>query len=229
MSLEPRRHTTSTEVSADPQPRRRPWIVRSGVEDGQALVPVMVLLFIAALAGFTFARTVGGVLNNTGNVVATSQARTLAEAGVADAMFRIDQQGSSPATFCVGASSCTVASIPGAPGVNYTATYANSAFTIKSEGVSHGKKYAIQQTVAWSPGDFAYAMFGVNNLHFSGDTTTVRATNSVGMPTGGPAPVGTSGSVLCSQGNVGTEQDIYGGGTGCANTVHKAGTYTPDR
>ena len=68
------------------------------------------------------ARTIAG-LTSTRQGQDFSAALANADAGVSDALFRIDQLGTAPAaTFCVGTNAaCTVASVPGAPGVQYTA------------------------------------------------------------------------------------------------------------
>jgi hypothetical protein len=199
----------------------------SGAEEGSGLIAVMVLFAIIVVAGASFAHWVTSDLNNTGIVVNTSQARALAQAGLADALFRIDQQGWTPSSFCVGPSPCTVSSVPGAPGVQYTARYSNSVFTILSKGVSHGRTYVVKETVTRSPGIFTYAMFGVSSLDYEGDMNSIQATDPNGNPTGGPAPIGSAGFIKCSTGTAGTEQDIFGPGTGCANTVHPPGTYSP--
>ena len=205
---------------------------RKGGEGGQVLVAVIVLVAIVSLVGVSFARWVTNDLDNSGSVVDASQARALAMAGVDDARFRIDQQ-SSPGTFCVGPSPCTVQSVPGAPGVRYTATYSStsSAFTVLSEGVSQGRKYAVQETVTKSLGDFYYGIFGASSVTVKGNNKSgdPSETDPSGNLMNGPSPVASDGSVSCNGGSTtGTEQDIYGSGSGCANTVtFPATAYVP--
>src|SRR6185312_15076823 len=92
-------------------------------ERGNMVVAVGVIMVLAMLSAAVVARTLSGQ-KSTRQGQDFSGALANADAGVSDALFRLDQLGSVPAaTFCVGSSSsCTVHAVPGAPGVTYVAT-----------------------------------------------------------------------------------------------------------
>jgi Tfp pilus assembly protein PilX len=94
---------------------------RARSEHGNMVVAVSVMMVLAMLSAAVVARTLAG-LRSTRQGQDFSAALANADAGVSDALFRIDQLGSAAASaFCVGPDpACTVSSVPGAPDVQYT-------------------------------------------------------------------------------------------------------------
>ncbi len=125
-------------------------------EEGQALPVVMSIVLIVVLLSVGLINRVDGDFFNTSLQTKIQQARALAQSGVADALFQIDQQGSSPASFCNEPNSggkCTLSSIPGAPGDVYTARYnpVTAQYTVLSQGTVKNVAYAVQATVKQTP------------------------------------------------------------------------------
>src|SRR5947207_7592007 len=91
-------------------------------ERGNIIVIMGVIMVLTCLSVAVVARTASG-LHSTRQGQDFSSALANADAGLSDALFRIDQLGDGVAsTFCVGGNAaCTVASVPGAPGVEYSA------------------------------------------------------------------------------------------------------------
>ena len=115
-----------------------------------ALGVIMVLTFLSVAV---VARTLSG-LKSTRQGQDFSAALANADAGVSDALFRMDQTGVAPAaTFCVGPSpSCTVASVPGAPTVQYVARRDTSdplgnTYIVESKGIVNGQPHAARAHV----------------------------------------------------------------------------------
>jgi Tfp pilus assembly protein PilX len=104
---------------------RRP---QGSSESGQALPVVMTIVFIVVLLSVALITRVNGDFKNTNLESKTQQARALAQSGVADAMFQIDQQGASPSSFCNEPNSSTFT----VPGV--TVTNGSPAATVASGG-----------------------------------------------------------------------------------------------
>lgn len=97
-------------------------------ESGQALPVVMTIVFIVVLLSVALITRVNGDFKNTNLESKTQQARALAQSGVADALFQIDQQGASPSSFCNEPNSATFT----VAGV--TVTNGSSAATVASGG-----------------------------------------------------------------------------------------------
>jgi Tfp pilus assembly protein PilX len=115
---------------------------------------VVLILFLIATA--TLARVMDGLTVSVKNR-AYSSALGLADAGLSDALFRIDQQTAATSSFCVGSSStCTLSAVPALPGIQYRAIvpdYPNSTtpnpdeFFVQSEGSINGQLHALQAVV----------------------------------------------------------------------------------
>jgi Tfp pilus assembly protein PilX len=69
-------------------------------EEGQSLPIVMAIVLIVTLISVAVITRVDGDFNNANLETKIQQARALAQSGVADALFQIDQQGISPSSFC---------------------------------------------------------------------------------------------------------------------------------
>jgi hypothetical protein len=215
-------------------------IVRRRPEHGSMMVAVAVLMVLGMLSAAVVARTMAG-LSKTRQGQDFSAALANADAGLSDALFRIDQLGNAAAsTFCVGSTGgCTVTSVPGAPGSQYTARRVDdNTYLVLSKGVVNGQPHAIQATVSRTY-TYPYAIFGKSAVTFNGNTgdynpatgagpvETVDANDNVVLT---PAPdVATNGQVTChGADSPAHHQDYYkGGGTNCANGYLMAGTYNP--
>src|SRR5207302_2014438 len=94
-------------------------------ERGNVIVAMAIIMVLAMLSAAVVARTISGQ-KAARQGQDFSGALAQADAGVSDALFRIDQLGTAPAAnFCVGNDShCTLTSVPGAlsaQSVQYTA------------------------------------------------------------------------------------------------------------
>src|SRR5258706_11863137 len=106
-------------------------------ERGNMIVVMAVILVLMGLSIAVVARTVAG-LHSTRQGQDFSSALPNADAGLSDALFRIDQLGINPAaSFCVGNNAaCSLTSGPNAPGVQYTARRVDdNTYTVYSKGI----------------------------------------------------------------------------------------------
>ncbi|HTD50215.1 MAG TPA: hypothetical protein VK771_06430 [Acidimicrobiia bacterium] len=198
---------------------------------------IMVLLFLSLAV---VSRTLAG-LRSTRQGQDFSAALGNADAGLADALFRLDQLGNAPAaTFCVGNNvACTLTSVPGAPGVQYTARRVDdNTYTIFAKGVVNGQPHAIQATVSRSY-MYPFAIFAKTSITFNGNTGNydpatgigpVETVDANGNPVLTPAPdVASNGQITChGSGSPAHHQDYFnGGGTSCSNGYLLPGSYNP--
>jgi hypothetical protein len=208
------------------------------------IVAVGVIMVLAMLSAAVVARTLAGI-RSTRQGQDFSGALANADAGVSDALFRIDQLGTAPAaTFCVGNSpSCTVSSVPGAPGVQYVASRDTSdplgnTYIVKSKGVVNGQPHAVRATVTRAF-TFPFAIFTKTVLDFNGNTTNFDRTSCQGpvetvdsnnnVVCSPAADVATNGQIIChGSASPAHQQDYYkGGGTNCQNGYLVPGNYNP--
>ena len=179
-------------------------------EHGQALAVLMSVFLVIMLLSVALLNRVDGDLNNTALQSRIQSARSLAQSGVADALFQIDQQGSSPASFCNEPNSggaCTLSSVPGGQGTNYstvyTARYSSSTgdYTVFSRGTYKGTQYAVQATIAETP-ILQNAVYGGAFVTFNGNSTTsMFVTDAYGNVVNGAKAgiaVGPGGTLTCN-------------------------------
>jgi Tfp pilus assembly protein PilX len=179
-------------------------------ERGQALAVLMSVFLVIMLLSVALLNRVDGDLNNTALQGRIQSARSLAQSGVADALFQIDQQGSSPASFCNEANSggaCTFSGVPAGVGANssiaYTARYSSSTgdYTVFSRGTYKGTQYAVQATIAETP-ILQNAVYGGAYVTFNGNSTTdVNVTDAYGRPVTGTKvgiATGPGGTLTCN-------------------------------
>ena len=97
-------------------------------EEGQALPVVMTIVLVVVLLSVALITRVDGDFNNANLETKTQQARALAQSGVSDALFQIDQQGASPSSFCnkPGSATFTVSAV--------TVTIGSALATVASGG-----------------------------------------------------------------------------------------------
>jgi Tfp pilus assembly protein PilX len=215
-------------------------LTRRRDERGNLIVVMAVIMVLLFLSIAVVARTTAG-LKSTRQGQDFSAALANADAGLSDALFRIDQLDNNPAaTFCVGNNvACTLSSVPGAPGVQYTARRVDdNTYTVYSKGMVNGQPHAIQATVKRSL-EFPFAIFAKTSITFNGNSgnydsstglgpvETVDASgNAVLSP---PADVASNGQVTCTGAPSPAHQQGYfdGGGTNCNNGYLLPGSYNP--
>jgi Tfp pilus assembly protein PilX len=198
---------------------------------------IMVLLFLSIAV---VARTTAGI-RSTRQGQDFSAALANADGGLSDALFRIDQLGNDPAaTFCVGSNvACSVSSVPGAPGVQYTARRVDdNTYTVYSKGLVNGQPHAIQATVVRSY-LYPFAIFAKTGITFNGNAgnydssdgtgpvETVDASGNVVLTPA--ADVASTGQITCHGSDSPAHRQAYfdGGGTNCDNGYLLSGTYNP--
>lgn len=219
--------------------------VRHDSERGSAMIIVITVIAMATLLSVA-------VVSRTSNGLASSRqnqdyagALAKADAGVSDALFRVDQFGTGPpSSFCVGAG-CTVAAVPGAPGVEYRVDVIdNNTVKVQSRGLSNGVAHAVQAEFTRQL-ELPFAIFANSAASFRGTVDGPSCTQAA-MPCEGVyyvddqqppnvvksrnASVGTSGNLSCTgNGSPADEFATYPGGTnnGCPNHVVLSGEYKP--
>ncbi|HLX88441.1 MAG TPA: hypothetical protein VKR22_08320, partial [Acidimicrobiales bacterium] len=212
------------------------WRLRRSSPSGEEGNLLVVVIFTVVILFFGIAFTVRaqGDLHNSGIVSNTNAARAVALAGLSDALFRIDQQGTNNSSFCVGnAVQCTVPSVPGAPGAQYAAKYLGQTgdFSILSEGTVHNRSYTIQATIAQVP-SFPFGIFAGSGVTFdgSGSSITLALTQPDGSQTG-LADVGSDGTITChGSGTFGQNQVTFdGGNSNCPAWINESNSFTPQQ
>jgi Tfp pilus assembly protein PilX len=185
--------------------RRRRRCRRQADQTG-TLPVVMAVVFVVVLLSTAMLSRVMGDARNVNQETRMAQARALAQSAVADALFQIDQQGSSPSSFCNEPSSggaCTLSSIPGAPGAVYTARWdaVSGAYTVLARGTSHGVTSAVEATIS-KTASVSNAVYAGSFVTFNGNSTTHLTVtdeygNAVPGATAGIA-VGPGGTLTCN-------------------------------
>jgi hypothetical protein len=210
-------------------------------EAGNVIVIIGVIMILTFLSIAVVARTVSG-LKSTRQGQDFSGALAQADAGVSDALFRVDQLPvSTPvSSFCVGPNAgCTIKSVPGAPDIQYTAHRVDdNTLIIMSKGIVNGQPHAIQATISRSF-LYPYAIFAKTAIGFNGNSGNYNPLNSqgpvetvdaAGNPVSTPAAdVASNGLITCTGAPSPAHQQDYfmGGGTNCGNGYLKTGSYNP--
>ena len=211
-------------------------------ERGSLIVVLAVLFIIGLLSAAVVSRVVGDSANN--NYESNLQrARALAQSGISDALFQIDQRDGSPGSFCnspnptTPPNKCSLTSIPGAQGKNYaeyTAAWnpANTTYTVLSRGVFHGTTYAVKAIIGPNP-VINSALTGAS-IVFDGKTKfqNLQVTGANGLPVAGATAtvsVATGGNLNCNGG--GSPNAVYleyqGSSTTCTPVQTVNTTYDP--
>jgi Tfp pilus assembly protein PilX len=209
-------------------------------ERGNMIVVMGVIMVLLFLSIGVVARTTSG-LHSTRQGQDFSSALANADSGLSDALFRVDQLGNAPAaSFCVGANAaCTVTSVPGAAGVQYTARRVDdNTYTVLSKGLVNGQPHAIQATVTRSL-LYPFAIFAKTGITFNGNSGNYSSNDGTGPvetvdATGNPvlipaADVASTGQITCHGSDSPAHRQAYfdGGGTNCDNGYLLSGTYNP--
>lgn len=179
--------------------------LRGRGEQGSMIIALTVMLVVAGLAVAVLSRTTSSLTSSKRSQDFNS-ALGAADAGVSDALFRLDQlAGSTPSSFCVGASTCTVTSLPTDIDVQYTVTPSTTdpaaEVTIRSKGRANDVPHGVE-VIARSSYRFPFAIFGKTSLTFNGngDNNTIRTVDANGNSTSRPASAGSNGSLDCNGG-----------------------------
>jgi Tfp pilus assembly protein PilX len=213
-------------------------------ERGSLVVALMIILVCFTLGSALVMGAIAGdktALNNQHHDTALEAA----QAGVADALFRLDQlpDTGTPSSFCVAATpsvSCLVpvaGGVPGIPGVSYSASFNPSAnaFTIRSEAVVGNTDAAVQAT-ATRASQFPFALFGNSGLTFNGNASNgfdtydeAAYSTSPSSPNPnpeGPVAIGSNGSITCNGPGLASNvtAEYYSGGGGISGSC---GTASP--
>jgi hypothetical protein len=214
-------------------------------EHGSLIVAVGVIMVLALLSAAVVARTLAG-LHSSRQGQDFSAALASADAGLSDALFRVDQTGiASASTFCIGPKpSCVLQSLPGSPSTQYVATADPSdplgnTYIVRSKGMINGQLHAIQATIVRSY-QYPFAIFSKTVTNLNGNSGNYNPTNCTGpietVDANGntscanvKADLATDGQIVCtSAGSPAAAQDFYkGGGTTCQNGYLLPGTYNP--
>ena len=203
-------------------------------------VVIAVVLVVSLLASAMAFRSVGSAFIAGGRQSGAS-AVSQADAGLADALYRIDQGsgGTGGSTsFCVkaGNENCLAGSVPAAPGVSYVASQLSSTdWVVDSLATVNGQTAAVEGHVTQQPA-YPFALFGNESLQFAGSTPPAFSTYSSSAPAGAgnpdtsaPVTVASNGRITCSGAFSGkaTVEYFAGGGvtsTGSAGSA-PCGTY----
>jgi hypothetical protein len=193
-------------------------------EQGSLVIAVTVMMVLVLFSIALVARSTGAVDN-----VRTSQnistALSAADEGVAEAIFKIDQEQS--------------ADFNGSGTSNGNTYYYkaikvdNDTWTVRGKGIVNGTPHAVQVTVSRIE-EYPYAIFSAQQLRFNGNggPNVTSWNSSTGQTNTHHAKIGSNHAIVINGGGGGDEQDYYtpdGSCSGCANGVQKQGPLTyPD-
>lgn len=197
-------------------------------EQGSIAVAMAVILILTGLTVAVLARTIHGI-KSVRQGQDFNAALAHADAGVSDALFRIDQMG-------IG-----ISTIPTTEGqlngetFKYTATMVDDqTFLITALGEVNGRPHGVQATAVRQL-KYPFAIFGVNGLTFNGNgTNTIRATLADGsIDPNREARVGSNHAIVVNSGQGAGDGQIYytdqGSCSGCPSGTVAQGPYdTPD-
>lgn len=224
--------------------RRPTWglVLRKRDERGSLVVALSVIMVVFLLGSVLAARVISNqliVLTRQG----TSNAIAGADAGVSDALFRLDQDPT-VSSFCVNQQAngqtdpnCVAGAIPGAPGVSYVASTVPAdtspttatEWVVKSYGLVHGHPGAVEETLTRSV-VYPFALFGQTSLTFNGGTAGFStfnpgATSTIPASTSNPVAIGSNGTISCNGGlATGVIAEYYSGGGqsgGCGTGIQQ--------
>jgi hypothetical protein len=204
-------------------------------EAGQLTVALSVILVLGLLGSVITARAIGAAFISSGHQHAAA-AVSQADAGLADALYRIDQASTGTGTaFCVeaGDPKCVASSVPAAPGDSYLATQVSSTdWLVQSSATVNGQTAAVQGHVTESP-QYPFALFGNASLNFNGLASAALSTYDPTQPSGSSNPnahgavsIGSNGSIVCSTSlSTAATVDYYGAGGVSSTGTSSCGSY----
>lgn len=185
---------------------------RSRSEHGSILMALMIILVVMTLVTAVAFQVIGNQAI-VGGRQANAQAVSLADAGVSDALFRLDQGGSTAgyssgsgtwSSFCVGATGCTATSIPGASSVSYKVipnkSSNPSSWTVYSKATSGTQSAGITETFS-ETAKYPFALFTTQRMTLNGTSGMTWATyssNSSIPDTSNNVGIGSDGNLTCN-------------------------------
>ena len=167
---------------------------RARREEGSIIMAMMIIMIVVTLVTAVSFQVIGNQ-----SVIrarqATATAVSLADAGISDALFRLDQGGSTAgytsstgtwASFCVGATGCAAPSVPGAPTDKYKVVPNSSSnpnyWTIYSKATSGNQAAAVVESV-YLTAQYPFAIFTNQRMTLNGTSnmtwTTYSSSSSV--------------------------------------------------
>ena len=187
-------------------------------EQGSLVLAMGVLMVLTFLSLALLARSIS-TIRSVRHTQDFSAALAVADSGLSDALFEIDQGHSATfsKTLAVGAGSAT-----------YTATYVDAnTWTVRPQGTTTGIKHALQATVSRQVA-FPYAIFTNQDMTFNGNGgQNITSYNSqTGATNTHHAVIGSNHAITVDIAGGGDEQDYYtpnGSCSGCANGQQKQG------
>ncbi len=204
---------------------RRERVEDSCSERGSIIIALTIIMVLVLVGSAVAVRVIGAQLVVVSRQN-TSAAVEAANAGIADALFRLDQGTVGTGTgsyFCVKANdtNCAAGSLPGNPGVSYLANEVNSSdWTIQATATVNGQKAAVQETVTRTV-VYPYALFGNTALNFNGNASAAFSTyddtkkaSSSNPDSTGQVSIGSNGTITCNGGLGSNVTSIYYGGIG---------------
>jgi hypothetical protein len=207
-------------------------------EQGSMVVAVLVIMIVTLLGMTVSAQAITELLAVRQNQD-FSASLAQADAGLADALFRIDQFGANDITsFCVGNSPhCDPTTVMGAPEASYSAVRVDSnTYVVTAMGDVNNRPHAIRATVTRS-GLYPFALFGTGDVTFNGNGSgTIAATlPPVGDPPYYPpdpsrlADVGSNATITCNSGaSEGNQQVSFKDSwKSCPTQIAGVGSYQP--
>ena len=206
-------------------------------ERGSMVVALAVILILSLLGATITMRAVGAAFVSAGHQNAAS-AVGQADAGLADALFRIDQGTAGTGTgtaFCVKAADpkCLASAVPAAPGVSYVANQVSTTdWRVDSTATVNGQTAAVQGDITEQPA-YPFVLFGKRSLGFNGIATEAFSTYDPSDPAGSSNPngsgnvsIGSNGSITCN-GGLGSNVAVvyYGSGSVASSGTSPCGGY----
>ena len=187
-------------------------------EQGSLILAMGVLMVLTFLSLALLARSIATI----GSVRRTqdfSASLALADSGLSDALFEIDQGRVATFTKTVSV---------GAGATTYTANYVDvNTWTVRSQGTNSGVRHALEATVSREVA-FPYAIFTNQDLTFNGNGgRNITSYNSeTGATNTHHGVIGSNHAITLNGGGGGDEQHYYttnGSCSGCSNGQQKQG------
>lgn len=194
-------------------------------ESGSIVIVVTVLLVLGGLAAAVLART-SSSMTSSRRGQDFSAALAQADAGVSDALFRLDQFGDTlPPQFCVGSSPSCTGAVTAASDVEYVVTPVSgksNEVVIRSRGRSNKVPHGVE-AYARSDQRYPYAIFAKTSITFNGNSGgTIQS--APGAP---PAYVGSGGSITCNGTGSPGAGHVAEGSNNCPNQPEAEQDYDP--
>jgi Tfp pilus assembly protein PilX len=191
---------------------------RQSTDDGSILMAVMILMIVLTLVTAVAVQVIGNEFNVSARQSA-AQAVSLADAGISDALFRLDQGATAAAgyssgtgtysTFCVGVTGCASTSLPTASGASYKAIPNNStsptSWTIYAKATTGSQSGAVTETITRTS-MYPFALFTQKSMTLNGTsnmTWTTYTSDSSIPDTSQDVGIGSDGALSC-HGNLAT-------------------------